>query len=66
VDQIRMENMPDALSAGLAKAATNFAKDSVEDKALYTFRPEDLRRYGARYEPERIEVRANAIVLKVR
>lgn len=66
VDQIRMENMPDALSAGLAKAATNFAKDSVEDKALYTFKSEDLSRYGARYQPERIEVRANAIVLKVK
>ena len=66
VDQIRMDNMPDALSAGLAKAATNFAKDSVEDKALYTFKPEDLSRYGVRYQPDRIEVRANAIVLKVK
>ncbi len=66
VDQIRFDSMSDALSAGLAKAATNFAKDSVEDKALYTFKPEDLSRYGVRYQPERIEVRANAIVLKVK
>ncbi|MEO8383605.1 MAG: DUF1439 domain-containing protein [Betaproteobacteria bacterium] len=66
VDLIRMENMPEAFSAALAKAATNFAKDSVEDKALYTFKPEDLSRYGARYEPERIEVRTNAIVLKLK
>ena len=54
------------MSAALAKAATNFAKDAVEDKALYTFKPEDLSRYGVRYQPERVEVWANAIILKVK
>lgn len=66
VDQIRMDNMPEALSAALAKAASNFARDVLEDKALYTFKPEELRRYGARFEPQRIEVRPDALVLKVR
>ena len=61
-----MENMPDALSAALAKAASSIARDVMEDKALYTFRPEDLTRYGLRYEPDRIEVRADALVLKVK
>ena len=55
VDQIRMDNMPEALSAALAKAASNFARDVLEDKALYTFKAEELRRYGARFEPQRIE-----------
>jgi hypothetical protein len=66
VDQIRMDNMPNALSGGLAKAASSIAKDVMEGKALYTFKPEDFARYGVRYEPERIEVRADAIVLKVK
>jgi hypothetical protein len=66
VDRIRMDKMPDALSAGLAKAAANIAKDVLEDKPLYTFKPEDFTKYGIRYEPERIEVRADALVLKVK
>ena len=66
VDQIRIDNMPDALSAALAKAASNFGKDAVEDKPLYVFKPEELTRHGVRFEPERIEVKANTLVLKVK
>lgn len=66
VERIRMDNMPDALSAGLAKAASNFAKDILEDKPLYTFTPEDFTKYGARYEPERVEVRPDALVLQLK
>lgn len=66
VDRIRMDNMPDALSAGLAKAASSIAKDLMEDKPLHTFKPEDFTRYGARYEPERVEVKADALVLRVK
>ena len=66
VEQIRMDNTPDALSAGLAKAASSFARDALEDKPLYTFSAEYLTRYGVRVEPERIEVRADALVLKVK
>ena len=66
VEQIRIDNMPDALSAALAKAASNFARDAVEDKPLHVFKPEELTRHGVRFEPERIEVKANALVLKVK
>ena len=66
VDQIRIDNMPDALSAALAKAASNFARDAVEDRPLYVFKPEQLTRHGVTIEPERIEVKANALVLKVK
>ncbi|MEQ1515619.1 MAG: DUF1439 domain-containing protein [Usitatibacteraceae bacterium] len=66
VDQIRMEHMPDALSGGLAKAASGIARDVMEDKALYVFKPEDFTKYGVRYEPDRVEVRADALVLKVK
>ena len=66
VELIRMDNMPDALSGGLAKAASSIARDVMEGRPLYTFSPEDFSRYGVRYEPERVEVRADAIVLKVK
>lgn len=66
VDRIRMDKMPDALSASLAKAATNLAKDALENKPIHTFKPEDFVKFGIRYEPERIEVRADALVLKVK
>ena len=66
VEQMRMDNMPNALSAELARAASKIAKDVLEDKALYVFRPEDFTRYGVRYEPVQVEVRADAIMLKVK
>ena len=66
VERFRIDNTPDALSAGLAKAASGIAKDVLEDKPLHTFRPEDFTRTGIRYEPERIEVRSDAMVLKVK
>ena len=65
VDQIRMDNTPEALSAGLAKAASNVAKDVLEDKPLYTFTVQDLSRFGAGYEPARVEIRRDALVLKL-
>ena len=66
VERIRMDNMPDALSGALAKAASSIAKDVLEDKPLYTFKPEDLTKFGIRYQPDRIEVRPDALVLKVK
>ncbi len=66
VDRIRMEKMPDALSASLAKAATNLAKDALEYKPIHIFKPEDFVRYGIRYELDRIEVRTDAMVLKIK
>ena len=66
VDRIRMDNMPDALSGALAKAASSIAKDVLEDKALYIFTEAEFIKYGARSQPERVEVRADALVLKVK
>ena len=63
VDQIRMENMPDGLSAAIAKTASVLARDVLEDKPLHTFRAEDFTRYGAQYVPERIIVRGDQLVL---
>lgn len=66
VERIRMDSLPDALSAGLAKAASNLAREVLEDKPLYTFTPEAFAKYGARYAPGRVEVRADALVLRVK
>jgi len=66
VERIRMDNMPDALSAALAKAASGIAKDVLEDRPLYIFTAEDFTKHGVRYEPERVEVRPDALVLKVK
>jgi hypothetical protein len=66
VDQIRMENMPDGLSAALAKAASTVAREVLEDKPLHTFRAEDFTKYGVQYVPERIVVRGDQLVLTLK
>ena len=48
------------------EAASNLARDVLEDKPLYTFTAEDFAKYGARYAPGRVEVRADALVLRVK
>lgn len=66
VEQMRMDDMPAALSAALAAAASKIAKDVLEDKPLYVFKPDEFARYGVRYEPERVEVKDDALILKVK
>ena len=63
IDQIRMDNMPDGLSAALAKAASTVARDVLADKPLHTFQAEDFTKYGVQYVPERIIVRGDQLVL---
>ena len=66
VDQIRMDNMPDGLSAALAKAASTVARDVLGDKPLHTFQAEDFTKYGIQYVPERIVVRGDQLVLALK
>jgi len=63
VDQLRMDNMPDGLSAALAKAASTVAREVLGDKPLHTFQAEDFTKYGVQYVPERIVVRGDQLVL---
>ena len=63
VDTIRSDHMPEALAAALSKAASSFARDAVEEKALYAFSPDQLKRYGLSLTPKRIEVRKDGIAL---
>ena len=63
VDQIRMDSMPDGLSAALAKAASTVAREVLGDKPLHTFQAADFTKYGIHYVPERIVVRDDQLVL---
>jgi Protein of unknown function (DUF1439) len=63
LDRVRVDNMPDALSAALAKTASQLAKEYFEDKAIYTFEAKDVQRLGQTVTPERIDLRTNQLVL---
>lgn len=66
IESVAMDNMLDALSAGVAKAATAVARELFDDKPLHTFKAEDFTKYGITYEPQRVIVRDNALVLMLR
>ncbi len=66
LERVRVEQMPDALSAALAKSASQIAKDYFEDKPIYTFNEADLSKYGQALNPSgltRIEVRTEGLAL---
>jgi Protein of unknown function (DUF1439) len=66
VDSISAENMPEALSASLAKTASNMAREYLEDKPLRTFTEAELTRYGMTVTPKHIEVRESGVALVMR
>jgi len=66
VEQFRFENMTDALSAALSKTISSVARDSLGDRPLHTFRPEDFTKYGIQYVPEKIFVRGDHLVLTLK
>lgn len=62
LDRVRVDNMPDALTAGMARSASGLAKDYLEDKPIYTFREEDLQKWGTTLSPTRIDVAADRLI----
>ena len=66
VDRLAIDNMPEALSGALAKVASQLARSQFEDKPLHTFQPEDFIKYGIGYEPERVQVRGDELVLTLK
>ncbi len=62
IDRVRVENMPDALSAALSKTASQLAKEHLEGRPLYTLTSEQAERMGTAANPK-IEVRADRLVL---
>lgn len=66
LDSLRADNMPNALSAAITRAAADIARDYLDGKAIYSFKEDDLRRYGLTLNPQRIDVRREGIVLIMR
>ena len=46
LDRVRVDNMPDALSASLAKAASQLAKEYLDDKPIYALNDAQVGRLG--------------------
>lgn len=46
LDRVRVDNMPDALSASLAKAASQLAKEYLETKPIYALNAAQVGRLG--------------------
>lgn len=63
VDSIRADNMPDGLTAALAKSASSIAKEYLEEKPLRMFTESELSRYGMKLNPQKIEVGREGIRL---
>ena len=63
IDRVRVENMPDALSAALSKTASQLAKEYLEEKPLYTLTAEQATRLRATTTAPTIEVRSDRLSL---
>ncbi len=63
LDRVRVDNMPDALSAALVKAASRIAKEFFEETPIYSFDSNDFKRLGKTVILERIDLRENQMVL---
>jgi hypothetical protein len=66
VERLTIDSMPEALSGALARLASQLAKNQLEEKPLYAFQPDELSRHGASLEPESIEVRDDALIVKLK
>ena len=63
VEQVRVDNMPNALSAALAKSASQLAGEHFAEKAIYTLNKTERLRFGQSIRVERIELRPNQLVV---
>lgn len=63
VDRVRVDNMPDALAAALARAATQFAGEYFAEKPIYALDANEINRMGQFFQAERITLRADKLVL---
>ncbi len=50
LDRVRVDNMPDALSAALAKTASQLAKEHLDAKPIYTLTATQISRLGLQVE----------------
>ena len=66
VEQLRFDELNDIMTAAVAKAASSLAKDALETKPLHVFKPEDFNRQGISFEPEKLLIRGDKLVLTLK
>ncbi|HEU4850604.1 MAG TPA: DUF1439 domain-containing protein [Telluria sp.] len=63
VDDFRLDGIKPDAQRHLTRIANVLLKNVYSDISVYTFRPEDLRRYGVQFRPTRVRIAPNAIVV---
>jgi len=63
IDRVRVENMPDALSAALSNTASQLAKEYLEERPLYNLTAQQVERLRGKSSAPQIEVREDRLVL---
>ena len=63
VEQLRFEELNDLMTVAVTKAASSLAKDVLETKPLHVFKPEDFNKIGTTFEPEKLAIRGDKLVL---
>ena len=63
VDEFRLDGVNPEAQRHLTRLANVLLTNVYTDIAIYTFRPEDLRRYGVQFRPTRVRVAPGAIIV---
>lgn len=65
VDEFVLDGVNPEAQRHLARLANVLLKNVYTDIAIYTFRPEDLRRYGVQFRPTGVRIARDAIVIRL-
>lgn len=63
VDDFRLDGIHPDAQRHLTRIANVLLTNVYSDIQVYTFRPEDLHRYGVQFRPTRVRIAADAIVV---
>ncbi len=66
VEQVRFDDMNDVMAAAVTKAASALARDALDGKPLHVFKPEDFNKHGTHFEPEKLSIRGDKLVLTLK
>lgn len=65
VDEFRLDGVNPEAQRHLTRLANVLLKNVYTDIAIYTFRPEDLRRYGVQFRPTGVRIGRDAIIVRL-
>lgn len=63
VDDFKLDGVQPGAQRTLTRLANVLLTNVYTDIAIYTFRPEDLRRYGVQFRPARVRIAPGAIIV---